>query len=71
MELLQKEKELKLNIKKGKKYKEEYEEFLKKKDEKIKKIYSKKSYINIQSKKTDKKLEKSEGLNTDIDNKRL
>ena len=43
MELLEKERELKINSKKGKKYQEEYEEFLLKKNEKIKKIYSKKS----------------------------
>lgn len=47
MELLEKERELKANSKKGKKYQEEYDEFMRKKEEKIKKIYSKKSNLDF------------------------
>lgn len=70
MQILEREKELKANAKKGKKYQEEYEEFLSKKEEKIRKIYSKKSQLNF----TKPKREAKEAPDTDIkevDSKRL
>ena len=47
MELIEKEKELKANCSKGKRYQEEYEEFKSKKEDKIRKIYSKKSQLDF------------------------
>ena len=47
MELIEKEKELKANSSKGKRYQEEYEEFKSKKEDKVRKIYSKKSQLDF------------------------
>ena len=70
MALLEKERELKANCKKGKGYQEDYDKFLSTKEEKIKKIYSKKSQLEFTTLKREK-TPKNETNIEGVDSKRL